>query len=77
VEQTVKKATGIVSRAVAAIAERIENMITGVADFFLPPPPPTKEQAEGVQRADRGTARAERRGRTAVGERGVRRLAGI
>ena len=34
-----------------AVADRIEGLFAALGDLFAPPEPPTKEQAEGMQRA--------------------------
>jgi hypothetical protein len=50
-EQTVEKATSIGSRLLGAIAERFASVIMALADFLAPAPPPTKDQAERMERA--------------------------
>jgi hypothetical protein len=50
-EQTLDKATGIGSQVLDAVSDRIEGLFAALGDLFAPPAPPTKEQAEGTQRA--------------------------
>jgi hypothetical protein len=50
-EQTVEKATSIGSRLLGAIAERFASLIIALADFIAPAPPPTRDQAERMERA--------------------------
>ena len=49
-EQTVEKATSIGSRLLGAIAERFASVIIAIADFIAPAPPPTRDQAERMER---------------------------
>jgi MobA/MobL family len=59
-EQTLDTATGIGSRVLDAVADRIEGLFAALGDLFSPPPPPTKEQAERMQQAaeERGVEEA-------------------
>jgi hypothetical protein len=50
-DHAAEKVTGIGSRMLGAIAERFASFIIALADFIAPAPPPTKDQAERMQRA--------------------------
>jgi len=51
VEETLEKRASIGSRIIGAIAKRFSSLIVAIADFIAPAPPPTRDQAERMERA--------------------------